>query len=153
MEFQIPLHELSLFARTFWKHVGDAKVFAFHGAMGAGKTTLIAALCREKGVHDAVASPTFSIINEYETEDGALPQKIFHMDLYRLKDEEEVVQAGVEDCVYSGALCFVEWPEKAPYLFDGAVHVFLEADGENERRVRIELPEAPAPISKNNRNL
>src|SRR5215218_4612755 len=101
--------------------------------MGAGKTTLIAALCRAKGVQDAVSSPTFSIINEYAyTEHGVL-KKLFHIDLYRLQDEAEILHAGVEDCIYNGAICFVEWPQKAPNLFDSqAVHVVIDVLNETE---------------------
>jgi tRNA threonylcarbamoyladenosine biosynthesis protein TsaE len=81
--------------------------------MGAGKTTFIHALCQLKGVTDMVGSPTFSIINEYQFPGG----KIFHLDLYRLKDEEEALRAGVEDVLYSGELCLVEWPDRAPGIF------------------------------------
>ena len=138
MQFQVSIDGLALFAEQFWKRADGATVFAFHGAMGAGKTTTISALCRYKGVHDALSSPTFSIINEYSfTEEGA-EKKIFHIDLYRLKGEEEVEQTGVEDCVDSGAICFVEWPEKAPYLFDErALHVVIEPVSETERRIKI----------------
>jgi tRNA threonylcarbamoyladenosine biosynthesis protein TsaE len=122
-------------------------VFAVHGEMGAGKTTTIAALCRAKGVHDAVSSPTFSIINEYAyTEHGHL-KKLFHIDLYRLRSAEEVIQAGVEDCVYSGAICFVEWPEKAPHLFDeNAMHLVLEPVKATVRNIKV-LPAAAFPNS------
>lgn len=106
--------------------------------MGAGKTTLIAALCRYKGVQDAVASPTFSIISEYAYAEEGETKRIFHIDLYRLNSMEEVLQAGVEDCVYSGEICFVEWPEKAPCLFDDeAVHVFIQPTTPTTRKVRL----------------
>lgn len=111
-------------------------VFAFHGSMGAGKTTLIHALCAEKGVQDVVGSPTFSIINEYAYTCEGTPKAIFHMDLYRLKDEEEARQAGVEDVLYSGHICLVEWPEKAPAIFpDDTVHVFIETIGDKIRKL------------------
>src|SRR4051812_7464664 len=127
MELQVSLDHLPDFATAFWNEAGAATVFLFHGAMGAGKTTLIAALCRAKGVQDTVSSPTFSIINEYVYSEHGVLKKLYHMDLYRLKSEEEVIQAGVEDAVYSGALCFVEWPEKALHLFDEtAVQVLIE---------------------------
>src|SRR5215211_3231153 len=102
MELQVSLNGLKDFAARFWKEIGDVKVVLFHGAMGAGKTTIIAALCRAKGVQDVVSSPTFSIINEYAYQEYGVLKKLFHMDLYRLKNEEEVVQAGVEDAVFSG---------------------------------------------------
>ena len=111
--------------------------------MGAGKTTTIAALCRYKGVTEAASSPTFSIINEYAYTEGGIQKTIFHIDLYRLKDDEEVVQTGVEDCVESGKICFVEWPEKAPYLFDErALHIVIKPVNEKERTVKILTHEA-----------
>ena len=132
------MEELDGFALRFWRAVEDATVVLFHGSMGAGKTTTIAALCRAKGVHDAVSSPTFSIINEYQYKEHGVLKKLFHIDLYRLKSEEEVVQAGVEDAVYSGALCFIEWPEKAPHLFDQkALHVIIEPVSETQRSLTI----------------
>ena len=129
------------FATSFWNYVKDAKVFAFHGAMGAGKTTIIESLCKAKGVKDVMGSPTFSIINEYSYDENGVENIIYHIDLYRLKDEQEIIQAGVEDCIYSGAVCFVEWPEKAPFLFDDkTVQVYLEAINEEEREVKIDMP-------------
>jgi len=138
MELQVSLDALHDFATAFWNDVSQATVVLFHGAMGAGKTTLIAALCRAKGVQDPVSSPTFSIINEYAYPEHGVLKKLFHIDLYRLKSEEEVVQAGVEDAVYSGSLCFIEWPEKAPHLFDEtAMHVLVEPVSATERLVKI----------------
>jgi tRNA threonylcarbamoyladenosine biosynthesis protein TsaE len=113
MDFRFHLQEIDTAAREFWRQFPTAKVFAFHGDMGAGKTTFIHALCQLKGVTDMVGSPTFSIINEYQFPGG----KIFHLDLYRLKDEEEALRAGVEDVLYSGELCLVEWPDRAPGIF------------------------------------
>lgn len=138
MPLQVSLDQLDAFAEQLWKQLGNATVVLFHGAMGAGKTTLIGALCRAKGVKDSVSSPTFSIINEYQYQEHGVLKKLFHLDLYRLKNEEEAAQAGVEDAVYSGALCFVEWPEKAPRLFDEhAVHVVIEPVTSTERKVHI----------------
>ncbi|HEX2606261.1 MAG TPA: tRNA (adenosine(37)-N6)-threonylcarbamoyltransferase complex ATPase subunit type 1 TsaE [Flavisolibacter sp.] len=141
MEFQVHKDQLSSFAREFWQLADAYRLFAFHGEMGAGKTTTITALCESKGVKEAMGSPTFSIINEYAYEEGGSLQKIYHIDLYRLKDEEEIIRAGVEDCFYSGAVCLVEWPEKAPQLFDeNTVHIYLEPVSETERIIKIELP-------------
>ena len=138
MMFRFSIEKLDEFSAQFWKEAGNTKLFAFHGEMGAGKTTIIMALCRAKGVKDVMSSPTFSIINEYLDADG---QKIFHMDLYRLKDEEEIIQAGVEDCLNSGAVCMVEWPEKAPDLFDEeTAHVYISTVTETEREVELKLP-------------
>ena len=107
----------------------------FHGNMGAGKTTFIHALCELKGVTDVVGSPTFSIINEYSFADGM----IYHIDLYRLKDEEEAMRAGVEDCLYSDHICFVEWPEKAPGIFPAdTVHVSIEMIDSETRHLTVQ---------------
>ena len=113
MEFIVNLTNIKESAESIWKAVGDAKVIAFFGAMGSGKTTFIHALCEVKGVSSTVRSPTFSIINEYVSPNGT----IFHIDLYRLNDEDEAIRAGVEDCLYSGNTCLVEWPERAPGIF------------------------------------
>lgn len=145
MLFHVSLNELESFARQFWNCVKGKKVFAFHGEMGTGKTTIISTLCHYKGTKDVTGSPTFSIINEYSYSENGEQKKMFHIDLYRLKDEEEVVQAGVEDCVYSGSICMIEWPEKAPGLFDeDTVHVFIRPVSETERRVEI----PPIPLKK-----
>lgn len=138
MHFDVSLETLGEFADRFWKSVGDARVFAFHGAMGAGKTTIITAICRSRGVSGSITSPTFSLVNDYRFVEEGEEKTIFHIDLYRLQSEEEVVRAGVEDCITSGAYCLVEWPEKAPFLFDErTVHVYVEPLSETERRVEI----------------
>lgn len=135
---QITIDQLAQFAATFWSQVNGAKVFLFHGQMGAGKTTTITALCQHKGVKNSISSPTFSIINEYAYEEKGEPHKIYHIDLYRLKDVEEMLAAGVEDCIYSGEICFVEWPQKAPELFDeNAIHVVIQALDEQTRSIKI----------------
>jgi tRNA threonylcarbamoyladenosine biosynthesis protein TsaE len=141
MEVLVTLENLNDFAARFWKYVSTSKVFAFYGQMGAGKTTLVTALCRYKGVKDTIGSPTFSIINEYSCPSVVGINIIYHIDLYRLKDEEEVVQAGVEDCIYSNNICMVEWPEKAPHLLDeNVVNIFIEPVDEQTRKVKIDLP-------------
>lgn len=135
MDLVFTITELQATANKFWKTLNNKKVIAFHGQMGSGKTTFIQALCNEKQVKDAVSSPTFSIINEYESSEGV----IFHIDLYRLKDLEEVIQAGVEDSLYSGSICFVEWPEIAASLFSNdTIHAYLYTIDEVTRRIRIE---------------
>ena len=127
MDVQVPINELPAFAQQFWQQVGDTKVFLFFGEMGAGKTTIIEALCLAKGVKERMGSPTFSIINQYNYTVDGLENTIYHIDLYRLKDEEEIIQAGVEDCVYSNSICMIEWPQKAPHLFDEtAAKIFIE---------------------------
>jgi len=94
-------------AREFIDNMNGRKVFAFYGKMGAGKTTFIKAVCEELGVEDVITSPTFAIINEYSGKDDT----IYHFDFYRIKKLEEVYDMGYEDYFYSGALCFIEWPE------------------------------------------
>ena len=121
-------------ARDFWTIVGEAPVIAFHGQMGSGKTTFIHALCNEKNVTSSVSSPTFSIINEYSYSSGT----IYHIDLYRLNDEDEAIRAGVEDCLYSGNICLVEWPEKAPGIFpETTLHVDVDFVDSQTRRLRL----------------
>lgn len=128
------LEEIPAAAADFVKQYANYKVFAFHGAMGAGKTTFIHALCDAMKVSSTVGSPTFSIINEYSYPGGI----IYHIDLYRLRDEEEAIRAGVEDCLYSGHTCFVEWPDRAPALFaEDTVHVNLEAQDGQIRLMRV----------------
>ena len=85
-----------------------------------------------------MGSPSFSIINEYAFEEDGREKIIYHIDLYRLKDEEEIIQAGVEDCVYSNEICFVEWPEKAPGIFpEGTMHLYLTLVNDKTRRLKI----------------
>lgn len=121
-------------ARQFWQAVNDGKIIAFHGEMGSGKTTFIHALCEVKHVSSSFSSPTFSIINEYLFPGGA----IFHIDLYRLKDEDEAIRAGVEDCFYSGNICLVEWPEKAPGIFpENTLHIYVDFIDSRTRRLRL----------------
>jgi tRNA threonylcarbamoyladenosine biosynthesis protein TsaE len=108
MEIKIKdLEHIREAARQFISHIGDRRVFAFYGSMGAGKTTFIKAVCEELGVTDVVTSPTFAIVNEYQASD----RPIFHFDFYRIKKLEEVYDMGYEDYFYSDALCFIEWPE------------------------------------------
>lgn len=95
-------------AKQFVAAMGNNRVFAFYGKMGAGKTTFIKALCTELGVDDVITSPTFAIVNEYTAGDGS---PIYHFDFYRIKKEEEVYDMGYEDYFYGGHLCFLEWPE------------------------------------------
>lgn len=134
MDVQFHLIDIRQVAEQFWREVGDRKLFAFHGQMGAGKTTFIHALCDAKNVSSTVGSPTFSLINEYRYPSGL----IYHIDLYRLNGEAEAVRAGIEDCFYSDHICLVEWPEKAPGLFpENTVHVYLELINADNRRLQI----------------
>ncbi len=138
MEWSFSLENINSVAKDFWKATDGKTVFAFHGEMGAGKTTFIHALCDVKGVKDVVGSPTFSIINEYEYDCEGTKKVLFHIDLYRLKDEEEALRAGVEDVLFSGYICLVEWPEKAPGIFpDNVIHVYIELVDTKTRKLKI----------------
>lgn len=115
----------------------EYKVIAFHGEMGAGKTTLVHALCTALGVKGNISSPTFSIINEYSTPAG---DPVYHIDLYRVKDNMEAINAGVEDCLYSGQACWVEWPERAPSIFpEKTLHISILVVDTNTRKLQINL--------------
>jgi len=138
MEIEYSLDEVTKTATWLWKQYPERRVFAFHGEMGAGKTTFIHALCEVKKVRDVVSSPTFSIINEYVYEEAGKDKAIFHIDLYRLKDEEEAMRSGVEDCLYSDHICLVEWPERAPGIFpEDTIHLYLEVRDGVRRKLKI----------------
>ncbi len=135
MDVNFSLENIKEAAKTFLETIGEKKVIALHGQMGAGKTTFVHAASKVLNVISNVSSPTFSIINEYISAKGEI---IYHLDLYRIKDEQEAINAGVEDCFYSGNLCLVEWPEITPTLFpDDTVHCYLSVSGENERKLVI----------------
>ena len=118
----------------------DNTVFAFYGKMGAGKTTFIKAICEELGVTDVINSPTFAIVNEYRSDETG--ELIYHFDFYRIKKLDEVYDMGYEDYFYSGALCFIEWPELVEEVLPGdAVKVIIEETAEGTREVRLESME------------
>ncbi|OQA44774.1 MAG: tRNA threonylcarbamoyladenosine biosynthesis protein TsaE [Bacteroidetes bacterium ADurb.Bin302] len=102
------LDSLHSVAKDFLKLIGDSKIIAFYGAMGAGKTTFIKALCDVLGVQDTVNSPTFAIVNEYTDDEG---NPIYHFDCYRIKKIEEAYDLGYDQYFFSGNYCFIEWPE------------------------------------------
>ena len=123
--------ELQEVARKLLSNFGQIKVWCFDAEMGAGKTTLIKQLCQELGVTDEMSSPTFSIVNEYESRKGA---EIYHFDFYRLEDIEEAMDIGVEDYLFSGNLCLLEWPEIiAPLLPDEYLQISIKLVGDNTR--------------------
>ncbi len=110
MNFTInDISEIRQVAKKIIDNIGNKRIVAFYGEMGAGKTTLIKAICEELGVVDNISSPTFSIVNEYKTQKG---ERIFHFDFYRIKSQTEAFDMGYEDYFYSNAYCFIEWPEK-----------------------------------------
>ena len=124
-------------AKQFIAAMEDNTVFAFYGKMGAGKTTFIKAICEELGVTDVINSPTFAIVNEYRSDETG--ELIYHFDFYRIKKLYEVYDMGYEDYFYSGALCFIEWPELVEEVLPGdAVKVIIEEVEDGNRSVRLE---------------
>ena len=138
MEIKIQsLEHINEAAREFIAAMGDNTVFALYGKMGAGKTTFIKALCQELGVEDVVTSPTFAVINEYRSDIAG--ELIYHFDFYRIKKLEEVYDMGYEDYFYSGALCFIEWPELVEELLPGnTVKVTIEELEDGSRKLTME---------------
>lgn len=137
-EIHFDFSEIEKTAKEFLKATTDYKVFAFSGDLGAGKTSFITALCKVLGVSDNISSPTYSIIHEYKTNDN---KTIYHMDLYRIKTKEEAIDAGVEDCLLSNQMCFVEWPDKAPGIFpDNTIYSEIEILSETKRKLITKLP-------------
>lgn len=133
MDAIFTLAQIRQVAAALWKEGKTKKVWVFHAAMGTGKTTFIHALCEELGVKASISSPTFAIINEYSS---PVAGTIYHMDWYRLRSEEEAVNAGVEDSLNSGAFCLVEWPENAAGLLDDKVfHIHMEILDSHTRRL------------------
>jgi tRNA threonylcarbamoyladenosine biosynthesis protein TsaE len=138
MEIRIDsLENISKAAQEFVANIGESTVYAFYGKMGAGKTTFIKAVCEELGVTDVITSPTFAIINEYTITRHPRPvTQIFHFDFYRIKKLEEVYDMGYEDYFYSGALCFIEWPELIEEVLpDDAVKVVITENADGSRTV------------------
>ncbi len=133
MNIDFRLDKIHNVAEQLWQLYSNYKVWAFHGLMGTGKTTLIHAVCSTLRVADVVSSPTFAVINEYTSK---LAGTIYHMDWYRLKNEEEAVEAGVEDCLFSGNVCFIEWPERAENLLPtDTLHFFIDILNEDTRKL------------------
>lgn len=134
---EITIHSLQRIhdaAHRFIEAMGDNTVFAMYGKMGAGKTTFIKAVCECLGVEDVINSPTFAIVNEYRSSSSEL---IYHFDFYRIKKLEEVYDMGYEDYFYSGALCFIEWPELIEELLPAeAVKVTIEEQEDGSRLIK-----------------
>ncbi len=135
MEIEIKnVSQIKEAARIFLDNLEGNKVFAFYGSMGAGKTTLIKAICEEMGVKETVASPTFAIINEYKDGEG---EPVFHFDFYRINKLEEVYDFGYEDYLYSGKVCFIEWPELIePLLPDNTVRISIQEEPHGSRIIK-----------------
>lgn len=132
MEFIFNLSEIENIAKQIIEQ-SKHKIVLFNGQMGAGKTTLIKALAKELGVVDVANSPTFSIVNQYETTEK---EAVFHFDLYRLEEEEEAYDMGIDEYFDSGNWCFIEWPEKTPNLIPNEHHIIeFELIDENTRKI------------------
>ena len=128
------LEDIKRAASEFVALIGNRRIFAFYGHMGAGKTTFIKAICEELGVMDAVSSPTFAIVNEYASTMGS----IYHFDFYRIKRSTEVLDLGFEDYAYSGNLCLMEWPELIEeFLPEETIDVHIEEIEGGKRRVTV----------------
>ena len=122
-------------ARLLLQGFPDRRVFALHGELGAGKTTLIKGLCEALGVKDHTSSPSFAIVNEYRSAEDV---PVYHFDLFRLRDQRELLDIGFEEYLDSGAFCFIEWPELAGELLPlDTLHVTLEADPKGVRTLRM----------------
>jgi tRNA threonylcarbamoyladenosine biosynthesis protein TsaE len=135
MELEYELSDIKMAAEMLIPFLEKHPVIALHGEMGAGKTTLVSAVCSTLGMKDMISSPTFSIINEYAGSDD-LP--VFHIDLYRMKSTGEALEAGLPDCLDSGNICFVEWPELASSLLPAdCLHVYITIMGGQRRKLRI----------------
>ena len=135
-ELKFSLDNIQAAAKAFIAAMDDRTVFAFHGSMGAGKTTFIKAICEELGVEDVINSPTFAIVNEYRSEHTG--ELIYHFDFYRINKLSEAEDIGTEDYFYSGALCFIEWPEKIEEILPGdVVVVTIQEEADGQRSVSI----------------
>lgn len=129
------LQELDTISKQLIKLFGTTKVILFKGEMGAGKTTLIKQLCKNLGIEDVTSSPTFSIVNEYLSNQN---QKVYHFDFYRIDNEQEVMDLGYEDYFYDNSYCFIEWPEKIPNLIpEEHIVIIIKIDNENNRIISI----------------
>ena len=130
----INISSLPTVAEEIIKQAEGYKIWLFEGEMGAGKTTLIKAVCKAMGVEDLVSSPTFSLVNEYE----AGEEIIYHFDFYRIKNEEEAMDIGIEEYFYSGSYCFLEWPSKIISLVpEKFLRIFITVNEDDTRTIQL----------------
>lgn len=131
------LNDLPSAAMKFLEETDNRKVFAFSGKMGAGKTTFIVSLLKAMGVVDIEGSPTYSLVNTY---DSPAFGKIYHFDLYRLKSEDEAFDIGIEEMLYGGGYCFIEWAEKISNLLpENTIWVNIQVNEEGERKISVDI--------------
>jgi len=131
------LDDLAYAAKEFIDAVGHRKVFAFKADMGAGKTTFISAVLKAMGIDEVDGSPTYSLVNVY---DSKMFGRIYHFDLYRIEDETEALDIGIEEMLYSDAICFIEWPEKIESLLpDNVIWSYISRNEDNSRTLTIEI--------------
>lgn len=126
---------LSDAAEKFLNHFGEKRIFAFYGSMGAGKTTIIKAICKALGAIDIVSSPTFTLVNEYRTGSG---ETLYHIDFYRIRKQEEVFDFGIEEYLSGDSYCFMEWPELIEEILPSeTINVRISVDENEQRTLRI----------------
>ena len=136
---QIHLHsinDLQTAAKLFLEEFGHNKIFAFDAEMGTGKTTFITALLHAMGIIETEGSPTYSLVNVY---DSPMYGRVYHFDVYRLKTEEEALDIGIEEMFYGGGICFIEWPEKIQNLLpENTIWVYIRKNEDDSRIITIE---------------
>lgn len=138
MDKNYGIAEMQIVAAELSELINQFKVVTFSGNLGAGKTSLIKILCELWGVQETVSSPTYALVNQYKADSEKTGTLIYHIDLYRVKDEEEAFEAGIEDHLYSGELCLVEWPEKAMGIIPkGALRVEISYVSDEQRHIRV----------------
>ena len=139
MEIIYRLENIEGAAKEFISFTKNYKIITFSGELGAGKTTFINAVCKALGVREPVTSPTYALIQQYNKGNNT---PLYHMDFYRIKNKEEAIDAGIEECLLTGELCMVEWPEKAFSLFPPeTVSVSIQAMPDNFRKLVVQLPQ------------
>ena len=131
------IDDLPRAAQLFLEQFDHRKVYLFSAEMGAGKTTFISAVLHAMGIEEVDGSPTYSLVNSYES---PMYGKIYHFDLYRIEDEIEALDIGIEEMLYSGGMCFIEWPEKINNLLpDNVIWSYIRRNEDNTRTITVEL--------------